>query len=146
MELYPIQYPPWPFFLANPSPFLLHPAFSVPENFVSWSESPESHLFRADLPGVRKEEVRVEVEDSRYLIIRTEFDEGGGDAEPPASGWKRFMRKFRLPDRVDVDGISAAYADGVLTVTVPRLVVRGRPRILPSEVPQGDCDAVARAA
>lgn len=64
--------------------------------------------------GVRKEEIKVEVEDSKYLIIRTEAIDHS--AVPP----RRFARKFRLPTRVDVDGISAGYEDGVVTVTVPR--------------------------
>lgn len=66
---------------------------------------------------MRKEEIKVEVEDSRYLIIRTEAEE-----EPHRS----FSRKFRLPERVDVEGISAEYVDGVLTVKVPRsYITRG---------------------
>jgi len=69
---------------------------------------------------VRKEEIRVEVEDARYLVIRTELDAAG-------AGARSFDRKFRLPGMVDVDGISAAYAHGVLTVTVPRMHTRARP-------------------
>jgi hypothetical protein len=41
--------------------------------------------------GVRKEEIRVEVEDATYLVIRTELDDGGnGDG-----GRRSFARKFR---------------------------------------------------
>lgn len=36
------------------------------------------------------------------------------------------MRKFRLPEMVDVDGITAAYEDRVLTVAVPSSVSRRR--------------------
>lgn len=71
--------------------------------------------------GVRKEEIRVEVEDARYLVIRTELD-GGAVADA-----RSFDRKFRLPGMVDVDGISAAYTHGVLTVKVPRMHTRARP-------------------
>lgn len=89
--------------------------------------------------GVRKEEIKVEVEDSRYLIIRTEaMDGSAAAAEAPA---KRFSRKFRLPSMINIDRISAGYQDGVLTVTVPK---RGF-FIDPSDVPQ-DLQVLARAA
>uniref|UniRef100_A0A2N9F053 SHSP domain-containing protein n=1 Tax=Fagus sylvatica TaxID=28930 RepID=A0A2N9F053_FAGSY len=104
-------YPSWQYLYPS---HLLFPYHFTPENYVHWTQTPESHMFSADLPGVRKEEIKVEVEDSRYLIIRTEAIE---ESSVPA---KSFMRKFRLPGRVDIDGISAGYENGVLTVTVPR--------------------------
>ncbi|OEL16056.1 18.8 kDa class V heat shock protein [Dichanthelium oligosanthes] len=91
-----------------------------PASHVSWEETAAAHLFSASLPGVRKEEIRVEVEDARYLVIRTELASS-------ASGGRGFDRKFRLPGMVDVDGISAEYTHGVLTVTVPRMHTRSRP-------------------
>ncbi|KAJ4801414.1 hypothetical protein LUZ62_052660 [Rhynchospora pubera] len=74
--------------------------------------------------GLKKEEIRVELEDSKYMVIRTELcDAGTGTEEEAAERIRRrsFNRKFRLPVRVDMDGITARYEDGVLTVTVPRL-------------------------
>lgn len=84
---------------------------------------------------MRKEEIKVEVEDSRYLIIRAEAE------EPHRS----FRRKFRLPERVDVDGISAEYVDGVLRVKVPRSYIRRGAFIDPADRPQ-TVDLLARAA
>lgn len=91
------------------------------------------------MAGVRKEEIRVELEDSRYLIIRTEAID---ESTKPA---KSFMRKFRLPDMIDVDGISAGYEDGVLTVTVPRSFVRRGFYIDPGDLPE-QLELLARAA
>lgn len=90
--------------------------------------------------GVKKEEIRVEVEDSKYLIIRTEA--AAIESTEPA---KNFLRKFRLPDRVDVSGISAGYEDGVLTVKVPRSYVRRGFFIEPADMPER-MHVLARAA
>lgn len=92
--------------------------------------------------GVKKEEIRVEIEDGRYLVIRTELD--AGDAEVHGRRGS-FARKFRLPGMVDADGITAEYAHGVLTVTVPRMHTRARPVV--NLIGLGPaCDPVARAA
>ncbi|GJN11617.1 hypothetical protein PR202_ga29818 [Eleusine coracana subsp. coracana] len=97
-------------------------------NHVRWEETAAAHLFSANIPGVRKEEIRVEVEDARYLVIRTELDlDADADAWEEDRTRRRFERKFRLPGMVDADGISAEYTHGVLTVTVPRMHTRLRP-------------------
>ncbi|CAL0334608.1 unnamed protein product [Lupinus luteus] len=90
----------------------------IPQNYVHWTQTPQSHIFSADIPGVRKEDLRVEVEESRYLIIRTEAIDESTDCA------RKFKRKFRIPGRVDIDGITAGYENGVLTVTVPRSIRR----------------------
>ncbi|KAL2523991.1 15.4 kDa class V heat shock protein [Abeliophyllum distichum] len=122
-----------------PSPHLF-PYHFIPQNYVHWTQTPESHIYSAHLPGVKKEEIRVEVEDSKYLIIRTE----AADETSTEPIWS-FTRKFRLPGRVDINGISAGYEDGVLTVTVPRSYVTRGFFIDPEDMPQG-IHVLARAA
>ncbi|CAI9772886.1 unnamed protein product [Fraxinus pennsylvanica] len=134
MELPNLHPSYWNSFLPSPRLFPYH---FVPQNHVHWTETPESQIYSANLPGVKKEEIRVEVEDSRYLIIRTE----PASTEPIRS----FSRKFRLPGGVDVNGISAGYENGVLTVTVPRSYVRRGFFIDPDDMPQG-IHILARAA
>ncbi|KAF6168046.1 hypothetical protein GIB67_011431 [Kingdonia uniflora] len=62
----------------------------------------------------RKHDIRVEVEDSRYLIIITD------NAVSITDEARSFMRKFRLTGMIDIGGISAGYEDGVVTVVVLR--------------------------
>nr|XP_043621357.1 15.4 kDa class V heat shock protein [Erigeron canadensis] len=119
---------------------LLFP-YLKPNNHVDQNETPESHIFIAEIPGVRKEEICVEVEDSMYLIIRTE----SADDTVTTAGGRTFMRKFRLPDTIDVDGISACHENGVLTVTVPRSFVRKGFYVEPADLPQQK-ENLARAA
>ncbi|CAD5180243.1 unnamed protein product [Musa acuminata subsp. malaccensis] len=91
---------------------------------VDWKETPEAHVFTADLPGLRKEEVKVEVEDGRVLQISGERNQ---EREEKTDTWYRverssgkFLRRFRLPENAKVDQVKAAMENGVLTVTVPK--------------------------
>ncbi|KAF3454620.1 hypothetical protein FNV43_RR05068 [Rhamnella rubrinervis] len=93
------------------------------------------HVFKADVPGLRKEEVKVEVEDDRVLQIRGERNV---EKEDKNDTWHRverssgkFMRRFRLPENAKMDQIKAGMENGVLTVTVPKEEVRIRPQSSP---------------
>ncbi|KAI8564138.1 hypothetical protein RHMOL_Rhmol03G0158700 [Rhododendron molle] len=95
---------------------------------IDWKETPTAHVFKADVPGLKKEEVKVEVEDDRVLQIRGERSK---EQEEKGDTWHRverssgkFMRRFRLPENARVDQVKAAMEDGVLTVTVPKAEVK----------------------
>ncbi|KAM3208976.1 hypothetical protein ACQJBY_063574 [Aegilops geniculata] len=91
---------------------------------VDWHENDKEHIFSAEIPGVKKEDVKVEVEDGNVLKIsgeKTREEEHKGDA------WNRversfgsFMRRFRLPENAKADGIRCTMQDGVLRVVVPK--------------------------
>ncbi|XP_073142055.1 18.2 kDa class I heat shock protein-like [Henckelia pumila] len=95
---------------------------------VDWKETPEAHVFKADVPGLNKEEVKVEVEEGRVLQIS---GERSGEKEEKNDKWHRversggkFLRRFRLPENAKLGEIKAAIEDGVLTVTVPKEEVK----------------------
>ncbi|GJN05886.1 hypothetical protein PR202_ga23557 [Eleusine coracana subsp. coracana] len=95
---------------------------------IDWKETPEAHVFKADLPGVKKEEVKVEVEDDNVLVISGERSK---EKEDKNDKWHRverssgqFMRRFRLPENAKVDQVKAGLENGVLTVTVPKAEVK----------------------
>ncbi|KAL6315997.1 hypothetical protein AAG906_014922 [Vitis piasezkii] len=91
---------------------------------VDWRETNNAHIIRADLPGVRKEDVKVQVEDGNMLQISGEKTK---EKEESGERWHRierqrgsFLRRFRLPENANTEGINCALENGVLTVTVPK--------------------------
>ncbi|KAF7065951.1 hypothetical protein CFC21_072015 [Triticum aestivum] len=104
---------------------------------VDWKETPEAHVFKADLPGVKKEEVKVEVEDGNVLVVsgeRTKEEEDKNDKwhrVERSSG--KFVRRFRLPEDAKVEEVKAGLENGVLTVTVPKAEVK-KPEVKAIEI------------
>ncbi|XP_057441857.1 17.8 kDa class I heat shock protein-like [Lotus japonicus] len=104
---------------------------------IDWKETPEAHVFKADLPGVKKEEVKVEIEEGRVLQISGERVK---EKEDKSDTWHRversqgsFLRRFRLPENAKVEEVKAAMENGVLTVTVPKEEVK-KPDVKPIQI------------
>ncbi|XP_047057907.1 16.9 kDa class I heat shock protein 1-like [Lolium rigidum] len=87
---------------------------------VDWKETPEAHVFKADLLGVKKEEVKV------VLVVSGERSREKEDKNDKwhhvehSSG--KFVRRFRLPENAKVEQVKAGLENGVLTITVPKSI------------------------
>ena len=90
---------------------------------VDVHESETTYVLEADLPGVRKDDLKVEVERNVLSIEGERKVEHGEDlhglhVERAANA--RFRRRFTLGREVDADKIEARFQDGVLRLTVPK--------------------------
>lgn len=79
-------------------------------------------VVRADLPGMRKEDVTVEVDDDRLTISGErshEFEEDRNDFYRSERSYGRFFRAIPLPEGVNADQCAASFDNGVLEITLP---------------------------
>jgi len=102
------------------------PAASAPGGFaprIDVVEREDEFLVTAELPGLEEKDFQLEVHGS-VLTLSGEKRSGNEEAR---KGWRwsersygRFRRSIQLPVAVAADKASAAYRNGVLTVTVPK--------------------------
>ncbi|MFG2630874.1 Hsp20/alpha crystallin family protein [Streptomyces sp. NPDC048473] len=85
---------------------------------VEEADSGDAYVVRAELPGVPRERVNVEV-DGRELHVHGSLDETtDGNALRRRSG--AFSYGIRVPGDVDTEGVQAELTDGVLTLRLPK--------------------------
>jgi HSP20 family protein len=78
-------------------------------------EDEHNYYARFELPGLKKDEVDLELENSVLTISSGKVDQAS-DSESRMS----FQRSISVPDGVKLDSVSAALVDGLLTVTMPK--------------------------
>jgi HSP20 family protein len=86
-------------------------------------ESDDHFVLKADLPGLREEDVAIEIQDNTLTIS----GERKAEHEERQRGWYRversfgrFSRSLSLPEGVDADAVNAEFHDGVLEVRIPK--------------------------
>lgn len=93
-------------------------------------ETDDSYLIAMDLPGVASDAVDVHFDDGMLRVsgqreVRSEHQNARFHQVERSYG--QFFRSFRLGSDVDPEGIDATYADGILTIEVPKAEAR-KPR------------------
>ena len=86
-------------------------------------ESEKAYVLEADLPGVKKDDLKIELERNVLTIEaqrKTERSEELQGLHIERATNARFFRSFTLGREVDADQIEAYFADGVLRLTVPK--------------------------
>jgi HSP20 family protein len=91
---------------------------------VNVEETKDHLVLTAELPGLRREDVEIEVENN-VLTLRGRKEQSREEKEEPRYHvWERrygaFQRSFSLPRTVSADNIAATFENGVLRVEMPK--------------------------
>jgi len=90
---------------------------------VDISETEGEYLIKAELPEVKKEDVKVTVENGVLTLQgerRQEKEEKGKRFHRVERSYGSFVRTFALPESVDETAVKAEYKDGVLSLHLPK--------------------------
>lgn len=87
---------------------------------VDVAETDDEYLVRLDLPGVKSEDVSIEVSENVLSISGSRVPWGTGQAQLVERPYGSFSRTLTLPRGVDADSIHAGYQDGVLELHIPK--------------------------
>jgi HSP20 family protein len=90
---------------------------------VDIEETDADFVVRADLPDVKKEEIKIRVQDGVLTIEgerRHEKEDKGKRFHKIEREYGRFVRRFALPTEIDGEKVRAEFRDGVLNVMLPK--------------------------
>ena len=97
---------------------------------VDLCETANAFIFTAELPGLTRDHVKIEIHDGRLTIQgRREARVSCEQYHQVERGHGEFCRTFALPQAVDADAIAADLTDGVLTVTVLKSAAQSPHRV-----------------
>eukprot|EP00252_Welwitschia_mirabilis_P009738 TRINITY_DN2254_c0_g5_i3.p1 TRINITY_DN2254_c0_g5~~TRINITY_DN2254_c0_g5_i3.p1 ORF type:complete len:433 (-),score=94.44 TRINITY_DN2254_c0_g5_i3:559-1857(-) len=105
-----------------------HATTSAP---VDVREYQDRYIFTADIPGVKSNQIRVQIEAQNILSItgeriREDNDFNSAENDEQYLRLERFFgpfsRKFTMPGDCNYDAISLSFSEGILTVNVPKLL------------------------
>jgi HSP20 family protein len=112
------------------------PAAAEGEVFADWApamdvqETDAEYLIKADLPAVKREDVKVSVEDGVLAVEgerKMEKDEKNQKFHRIERSYGKFVRRMAVPSDVDQAKVQADFKDGVLNVHLPKSPV-AKPR------------------
>jgi HSP20 family protein len=105
------------------------PAGPIADAFAAWApaidvqETDNEYLVKAELPEVKREDVKVSVEDGVLALEgerRQEKEEKGKKFHRIERNYGKFVRRMAVPTDVDEQKVAAEFRDGVLNVHLPK--------------------------
>jgi HSP20 family protein len=104
-------------------------AFDDDRFFANWAppvdiqETEKEYIVKADLPDVKKEDVKIEIDEDVLTVEgerKQEKEEKDKRFHRTERSYGRFVRRFALPTHVDGTAVKAEFKDGVLNVHLPK--------------------------
>ena len=88
---------------------------------VDIHENKSEFNLTADLPGLSKKDVKINIDDS-VLTVSGErpYIEKSTDVYRIERGYGKFNRSFKLPENINTDKISASFKNGVINIILPK--------------------------
>lgn len=90
---------------------------------VDLYETADAFILEADLPGVKADDLQIDVENN-CVVLRgwrsLEKDQSDGQFHTMERSSGHFMRRMELPERVDKDAVRVEFCKGVLRVIMPK--------------------------
>jgi HSP20 family protein len=90
---------------------------------IDVQETDAEYLIKADLPDVKKDDVKVQIQDGFLSVTgerKQEKEEKGKRFHRVERAYGRFERRLSLPTEVDPNKVAAEFKDGVLQVHLPK--------------------------
>ncbi len=90
---------------------------------VDVSENKDNYVIHAELPGMKKKDVKITLQDDVLTISgekKVEREEKDKTYHLVERSYGQFSRSFTLPAKVEADKIKAEFKDGVLNITLPK--------------------------
>ena len=90
---------------------------------VDISETDSEYLIKGEIPGVKKEDVKVTIQDGMLTIQgerKQEKEEKGKKFHRIERSYGSFVRSFRVPGDADEYSVKAEFKDGMLNVTLAK--------------------------
>lgn len=103
-------------------------------------ETKDGHSIKMDIPGMKKEDVKIQIDEDNVLTLsgersRTE-DKSETNYHHTERSFGKFVRSFQLPENCKPEAVTAEVRDGVLTVNIPHAPTPAR-RVVDVQIGDG---------
>ena len=99
---------------------------------IDIAETDQSFEIEAQLPGIKKDDITVDLENNRLTISgerKFEKEDKNKKYHRMETQYGSFTRSFQLPDSIDQDSIKATFNDGILSISIDKSEEKAKKQI-----------------